>query len=175
VLQMINHGVSTGALFLLVGMVYERRHTRLIAELRGVQTVAPIFAGVFTVVMLSSIGLPGLNGFVGEFLILIGSFLTARWWVVVAAVGVILAAVYLLWAYQRVFHGSPDDANRSFREMNLREGLVMAPLVALILFCGIYPKPMLDRIEPSVKALIEHIGKTTNYQEPQPSTSAAGK
>ena len=175
VLQMINHGVSTGALFLLVGMVYERRHTRQIAELRGIQTVAPIFAGVFTVVMLSSIGLPGLNGFVGEFLILIGSFLTARWWVVVAAVGVILAAVYLLWAYQRVFHGTPDEANRTFREMSLREGLVMAPLVALIVFCGVYPKPMLDRIEPSVKALIEHIGKHTGYQEPQPSTSEAGK
>ena len=168
VLQMINHGVSTGALFLLVGMVYERRHTRQIAELRGIQTVAPIFAGVFTVVMLSSIGLPGLNGFVGEFLILIGSFLTARWWVVVAAVGVILAAVYLLWAYQRVFHGTPDEANRSFREMSLREGLVMAPLVALIVFCGVYPKPMLDRIEPSVKRLIEHVSDKTGYVEPQP-------
>ena len=94
---------------------------------------------------------------------------------VVAAVGVILAAVYLLWAYQRVFHGTPDEANRTFREMSLREGLVMAPLVALIVFCGVYPKPMLDRIEPSVKALIEHIGKHTGYQEPQPSTSEAGK
>ncbi|MFM9120528.1 MAG: NuoM family protein, partial [Acidimicrobiaceae bacterium] len=111
VIQMVNHGVSTGALFLLVGMIYERRHTREIAELRGIQHVAPTFAGVFTVVMLSSIGLPGLNGFVGEFLILIGSFESARWWTIVATVGVVLAALYLLWAYQRVFHGEPDEAN----------------------------------------------------------------
>ena len=111
VMQMVNHGVSTGALFLLVGMIYERRHTREIAELRGLQHVAPIFAGVFTVVMLSSVGLPGLNGFVGEFLILFGSFSHARWWTVVATVGVVLAALYLLWAYQRVFHGEPDEAN----------------------------------------------------------------
>ena len=106
VMQMVNHGVSTGALFLMVGMIYERRHTRQIAELGGIQSVAPIFAGFFMVVMLSSIGLPGLNGFVGEFLILIGSFETARWWVVVATLGVILAALYLLWAYQRVFTAS---------------------------------------------------------------------
>ncbi|MFZ9358682.1 MAG: complex I subunit 4 family protein, partial [Ilumatobacteraceae bacterium] len=116
VIQMVNHGVSTGALFLLVGMIYERRHTREIAELRGIQHVAPIFAGVFTVVMLSSVGLPGLNGFVGEFLILIGSFESARWWTIVATVGVVLAALYLLWAYQRVFHGEPDEANSSFKE-----------------------------------------------------------
>ncbi len=174
VLQMINHGVSTGALFLLVGMVYERRHTREIAQLRGIQTVAPIFAGLFTLVMFSSIGLPGLNGFVGEFLILIGSFLTARWWTVVAAIGVILAALYLLWAYQRVFHGEPDEANRTFRELSLREGLVMAPLAILIVFCGVYPKPMIDRIEPSVKALIEHITQHTGYAEPQPTAQAGG-
>src|SRR4029078_4698522 len=113
VLQMINHGVSTGALFLLVGMIYERRHTRQISELRGIQSVAPIFAAAFMVVMLSSIGVPGLNGFVGEYLILIGSFLSARWWVVIAATGVILAALYLLWAYQRVFHGAPDQQKKS--------------------------------------------------------------
>ncbi|MFM8001980.1 MAG: NuoM family protein, partial [Actinomycetota bacterium] len=105
VVQMVNHGVSTGALFLLVGMIYERRHTREISELRGIQHVAPVFAAIFTVVMLSSVGLPGLNGFVGEFLILIGSFESARWWTIIATVGVVLAALYLLWAYQRVFHG----------------------------------------------------------------------
>ena len=161
VMQMINHGVSTGALFLLVGMIYERRHTREIAELRGIQHVAPIFAGVFTVVMLSSIGLPGLNGFVGEFLILIGSFGAARWWTVVATVGVILAALYLLWAYQRVFHGEPDEANASFKEITAKEGMLMAVFVAIIVFTGIYPKPMLERIEPSVNSFIEHVeGKT---------------
>ena len=140
VIQMVNHGVSTGALFLLVGWIYERRHTRQIAELRGLQKVAPIFAACFTVVMLSSIGVPGLNGFVGEFLVLIGSFLTARWWVVVAATGVILAALYLLWAYQRVFHGQVDDANRHFPELSLKEGLVLLPLIGLIFFMGIYPE-----------------------------------
>ena len=161
VMQMINHGVSTGALFLLVGMIYERRHTREIAELRGIQHVAPIFAGVFTVVMLSSIGLPGLNGFVGEFLILIGSFGAARWWTVVATVGVVLAALYLLWAYQRVFHGEPDEANASFKEITAKEGMLMAVFVAIIVFTGIYPKPMLERIEPSVNSFIEHVeGKT---------------
>ncbi|MBJ7271491.1 MAG: NADH-quinone oxidoreductase subunit M [Ilumatobacteraceae bacterium] len=157
VIQMVSHGVSTGALFLLVGMIYERRHTREIAELRGIQHVAPIFAGVFTVVMLSSVGLPGLNGFVGEFLILIGSFGPARWWTVVATVGVVLAALYLLWAYQRVFHGEPDEANSTFKELTLKEGLLMSVFVAIIVATGIYPKPILDRIEPSVKSFIEHV------------------
>lgn len=168
VLQMINHGVSTGALFLLVGMIYDRRHTREISKLRGLQSVAPIFAAVFMIVMLSSIGVPGLNGFVGEFLILVGSFPTARWWTVVAATGVILAALYLLWAYQRVFHGEPDEENRGFAELKLREGLVMLPLIGLIFFCGVYPKPLLDRIEPSVDRLITHVEEKTGYVEPQP-------
>jgi NADH-quinone oxidoreductase subunit M len=168
VMQMINHGVSTGALFLLVGMIYERRHTRQIAELKGLQKVAPIFAAAFMVVMLSSIGVPGLNGFVGEFLVLIGGFETARWWVVIGATGVILAALYLLWAYQRVFHGEPDEANSSFRELRLREGLVLLPFIGLIVFCGVYPKPMLDRIEPSVKALMDRVELVTGYVAPEP-------
>ncbi|MDQ3177655.1 MAG: NADH-quinone oxidoreductase subunit M [Actinomycetota bacterium] len=167
VLQMINHGVSTGALFLLVGWIYERRHTRQIAELRGIQAVAPIFAAGFMVVMLSSIGVPGLNGFVGEYLVLIGSFATARWWTVVAAAGVILAAVYLLWAYQRVFHGEPDDENRTFRELTMREGLVLVPFIAAIVFVGVYPKPLLDRIEPSVTELIERVESRTDYVAPE--------
>jgi NADH-quinone oxidoreductase subunit M len=169
VLQMINHGVSTGGLFLMVGMLYERRHTRAIAELKGIQKVAPIFAGFFTLIMLSSIGVPGLNGFVGEFLVLIGSFRTARWFTVVAAAGVILAALYLLWAYQRVFHGEPDDANKSFRELKLSEGLVLLPLIGLIVFCGVYPKPMLDRIEPSVRRIMATVEEKSNdptYKDP---------
>jgi len=161
VMQMVNHGVSTGALFLLVGMIYERRHTRQIAELKGLQKIAPIFAGVFMVVMLSSIGVPGLNGFVGEFLVLIGAFPTARWWTVIAATGVILAALYLLWAYQRVFHGEPDEENSTFAELKLREGLVLAPFIAAIVFTGVFPKSMLDRIEPSVKALVTHVEERT--------------
>ncbi len=167
VAQMVNHGISTGALFLLVGMIYERRHTREIAQLNGLQKAAPVMAGFFTLVMLSSIGLPGLNGFVGEFLILIGSFLGARWWAVVAVTGVILAALYLLWAYQRVFHGEPDEANASMKDMNLREWVTMIPLVGLIVFLGVYPKPMLDRIEPSVDKLIAHIeDQVPSFSEP---------
>ncbi len=168
VMQMINHGISTGALFLLVGMIYERRHTREIAQLRGIQQVAPMFAAGFMVVMLSSIGVPGLNGFVGEYLILIGSFLTARWWVVIAAAGVILAALYLLWAYQRVFHGEPDEENKAFPEITLKEAAVLLPLIGIIVFTGVYPKPMLDRIEPSVNSLITHVEERTGYEEPQP-------
>lgn len=166
VAQMVNHGISTGALFLLVGMIYERRHTRAIAELKGLQSVAPIFAAAFMVVMLSSIGVPGLNGFVGEFLILIGSFETARWWTVVAATGVILAALYLLWAYQRVFHGEPDEANKSFKEITLREGALILVFIAIIGFTGLYPKPMLERIEPAVNSLIEHVEKHSDFKAP---------
>ena len=157
ILIMVNHGISTGALFLLVGWIYERRHTRKISELSGLQKVAPIFAGVFTLVMLSSIGVPGLNGFPGEFLVLLGSFASARWWGVVAVSGVILAALYLLWAYQRVFHGPVTEPNKGFRELKLTEGLVIAPLLVLIVFLGLYPKPMLDRIEPSVERLLAHV------------------
>jgi NADH-quinone oxidoreductase subunit M len=166
VMQMVNHGISTGALFLLVGMIYERRHTREIAELRGIQSVAPIFSAAFMIVMLSSIGVPGLNGFAGEFLILIGSFQSARWWTIVAATGVILAALYLLWAYQRVFHGEPDEANSTFAELTLREGALLMVFIGLIGFTGIYPKPMLERIEPSVDKLMEHVVSHSDYKAP---------
>ena len=167
ILQMVNHGISTGALFLLVGMIYERRHTREISELGGLQKAAPILAVIFTVVMFSSIGLPGLNGFVGEFLVLIGSFETRRWWAIIAASGVILAALYLLWAYQRVFHGTPEGENASMPDLTWREGLVLAPLLIAIVGLGVYPKPMLDRIEPSVERLIDHIDKYSDFNQPR--------
>ncbi len=157
VLIMVNHGIITGSLFLLVGMIYERRHTREISELSGLQKVAPIMAGVFTLVMLASVGLPGLSGFPGEFLALLGAFAGARWWGVVATTGVILAALYLLWAYQRVFHGPTTGKNTLMRDMTPSEFLVMLPLLALIVLLGIFPKPMLDRIEPSVEAIIHHV------------------
>jgi NADH-quinone oxidoreductase subunit M len=130
---------------------------------------------VFTVVMLSSIGLPGLNGFVGEFLVLIGSFATRRWWAVVAAAGVILAALYLLWAYQRVFHGEPEGENADMPDMTWREGLIMAPMVGLIVFLGVYPKPVLDRMEPSVDRLIAHIEDNSDFREPAPATPSGGE
>ncbi|MCD9625736.1 complex I subunit 4 family protein [Rhabdothermincola salaria] len=154
VLQMVNHGISTGALFILLGFLYKRRHTYEIAKLKGIAKVAPVYAGIFTVVMMSSIGVPGLNGFVGEYLILLGTFISHRWWAVVAAAGVIVAALYLLWAYQRVFHGEPDEDNKLFPDLDLSERLVMVPLLFLIVFLGVYPKPVLDRIEPSVKRVV---------------------
>jgi len=169
VLQMVNHGISTGALFILVGWIYERRHTREIALLGGLQGVAPIMAAVFTVVMLSSIGLPGLNGFVGEFLILLGAFSSARWWAVVGVSGVILAALYLLWAYQRVFHGPVSGDNEKMSDLKLSELFGIAPLIALIIAMGVYPKPVLDRIEPSVEALVAHIAdRVDGFDEPEP-------
>jgi NADH-quinone oxidoreductase subunit M len=169
-LQMVNHGISTGALFFLVGMLYERRHTREIAAFRGLQKAMPIFAGVFTVVMLSSIGVPGLNGFVGEFLTLTGSFVTRRWWAVVGATGVILAAIYLLWAYQRAFHGEPNDEDVATPDLSWREGLVLAPLLAGIVFLGLYPRPVLERMEPSVDRLLQHVQDRSGHQAPQVTT-----
>jgi len=166
VVQMINHGLSTGALFLLVGMIYEKRHTRQIAELGGLQKVAPWLAGLFLVVMFSSIGLPGLNGFVGEFLVLIGTFVTHRWWAVPATAGVILAALYLLWAYQRVFHGEPTGDNATMTDIGWRERAVMLPLLVAIVFLGVYPKPVLTRIQPSVDAVLGHVHDSTGYRQP---------
>ncbi|MEX2100334.1 MAG: NADH-quinone oxidoreductase subunit M [Acidimicrobiia bacterium] len=175
VIQMVNHGLSTGALFFLLGMIYERRHTYEIVELNGIQKAAPVLAAVFTVVMMSSIGLPGLNGFVGEYLILIGSFATRQWWAVVAAAGVIFAAVYLLWAYQRVFHGPADEANASVAELTWREGLVMVPLLAGIVFLGVYPNPVLERIEPAVDRLIEHVDAHSDFDAPEARTPVAAE
>jgi NADH-quinone oxidoreductase subunit M len=125
--------------------------------------------------MLSSIGVPGLNGFVGEFLVLLGAFTGARWWAVVAATGVILAALYLLWAYQRVFHGTPEGDNATMRDLTLREGLVLAPFVVGIVFMGIYPKPVLERMEPSVKALVAHVEEhAPGFKEPGPKHVVGG-
>ena len=152
ILQMINHGLSTGALFMLVGALYDRRHTRLIADFGGLGRSVPILAGIFLFVALSSMGLPGLNGFVGEFLILLGTWIAYEWWVVPAAFGVVLAAVYLLWAYQRVFHGEPTiEENRVMLDLNIREVAMLAPIMALIVLIGVYPKPFLDPIEPAAR------------------------
>lgn len=158
ILQMVNHGLSTGALFMLVGVLYDRRHTRAIADFGGLAKSVPWLAGVFLFVTLSSIGLPGLNGFIGEFLILLGTFFAYRWWVVPAAFGIVLAAIYLLWAYQRVFHGEPStEANRSMADLSWREAAMLAPLVVLIAAIGVYPKPFLDRIEPSAQKIVRYL------------------
>jgi NADH-quinone oxidoreductase subunit M len=155
ILQMVSHGLSTGALFMLVGLLYERRHTRLISDFGGLAGSVPVLAGVFLFVALSSLGLPGLNGFVGEFLVLLGTFSEYRWWVVPAAFGVILAAVYLLWAYQRVFHGEIRlEANRKLPDLNGREVAMLAPVLVLILVIGVYPQPFLERINPSAQKVV---------------------
>lgn len=159
VLQMVNHGILVAALFLLVAMISRREGSLSIVHLGGLQTRAPVMAGIFTVVVLASIGVPGLNGFIGEFLILTGAFLTHRWWAVAATAGVVLAAVYFLWAYQQIFHGKSRaraDAP-AFSEIRLREAAVVLPLVVLIVFLGVYPKPVLDRITPSVDRLVTHV------------------
>jgi NADH-quinone oxidoreductase subunit M len=159
IIQMINHGLSTGALFLLVGMIYDRRHTRMIRDFGGLAATMPVFATFFMIVMLSSVGLPGLNGFVGEFLILIGSFKSAflgsPWYAVVAASGVVLAAVYLLWSYQRVFFGPVVNAeNRSVKDLSVREWAVLIPVVLMIVWLGVYPKTFLDKSAVSARTTV---------------------
>ncbi len=159
VYQMLNHGISTGALFLMVGMIYARQHTRLIADYGGIAKVIPAFAAVWLIVTLSSIGLPGTNGFVGEFLILTGTFVSkmpgAQWWATFAATGVILGAVYMLWMYQRVYQGDiTREENRHIKDLNLREWLMLAPLVLAIFVMGLFPTPFLDIARPSVARFV---------------------
>jgi len=169
VIQNVNHGLTTGALFLLVGMLYERRHTKQISEFGGLQKVMPMFAGFFLFMVFASIGLPGLNGFVGEFLVLIGSYTTLPWLAIIAASGVVLAAVYLLWAYERVFTGVPDkDENKLLEDLSLREISLLAPLAALILIIGLYPNVLLDKIAPSTESVLDHIELSTDYVIPEP-------
>ena len=155
VYQMLNHGVSTGALFLMVGMIYARQHTRLISDYGGIAKVIPAFAAVWMIVTLSSIGLPGTNGFVGEFLILTGTYWSklpgSQWWATFAATGVILGAVYMLWMYQRVYQGEiTREENRHIKDLTVREWLILSPLIVLIFVMGLFPTPFLDIARPSV-------------------------
>ncbi len=155
VYQMLNHGISTGALFLLVGMIYERRQTYAIEDLGGLKKSMPRFAGLFLIVLLSSMGLPGLNGFVGEFLILLGAFQTARPFAIAAGFGVILTAVYLLWMYKRVMLGEiKNPANAGLRDLNRREGLILLPIVILIFWMGVAPGSFLRALDGTAERLI---------------------
>jgi NADH-quinone oxidoreductase subunit M len=155
---MINHGLSTGALFLIVGMIYERRHTRMIADFGGLARVIPVFTACFMIVTLSSIGLPGLNGFVGEFLILVGTFRVHRLYAVLATAGVVLAAVYMLWMFQRVMFGRvTHDENRRLADLTAREIAVLVPVLLGIIWIGIYPRPFLMVTEASVKQLLAQV------------------
>ena len=156
--QMLNHGISTGALFLLIGMLYLRRHTREISEFGGLWKSVPIYASIFMFAMLSSGGLPGLNGFVGEFLIMAGTYLRSWPAAAFAVTGVILGALYLLWTYERVMFGPITHAvNSTIKDLTPREISVMAPLLVLMLFMGLYPAPIISRVEPSVEKMLEPI------------------
>src|SRR3954454_23889816 len=156
---MISHGFSTGALFLLIGMLYERRHTRLIEDYGGIARVVPVFSLVLTVVALSSIGLPGLNGFVGEFLVLLGSFAAFPWATGLATTGVIFAAAYLLWALQRmIFNRLDDRENEHLTDLTPRELAIMLPLIVGIVWLGLYPAPVLERMEPAPRHYLEAVG-----------------
>jgi NADH-quinone oxidoreductase subunit M len=166
---MISHGFSTGALFLLIGMLYERRHTRLIEDYGGIARVVPVFSLILTVVALSSIGLPGLNGFVGEFLVLLGSFTAFPWATGIATTGVIFAAAYLLWALQRmIFNRLDDRENEHLGDLTSRELAVMLPLVLGIVWLGLYPAPVLRRMEPATRRYLE-----ATTQPGGPGTTAA--
>jgi NADH-quinone oxidoreductase subunit M len=157
-LIMINHGISTGALFLLVGVIYERRHSRLIEAYGGIARVVPMFAAVLTFVSLSSIGLPGTNGFVGEFLVLVGSFKTYPGLTIIATTGVIFAAAYLLWALQRILFNPLDKPENShLADLNKRELAMLVPLIAAIIWLGVYPAPVLRRMEGSAQLLVNRM------------------
>ncbi len=158
ILQMVNHGLSTGALFLLVGMIYERRHTRMIEDFGGLARVIPAFTAAFLIVTLSSIGLPGLNGFVGEFLILVGTFRVHVLYAVLATSGIILAAVYMLWMFQRVMFGGVKHAeNRGLLDLTPREIAVLTPVILGIVWIGIYPNPLLSTTEASAQRLLSKV------------------
>jgi NADH-quinone oxidoreductase subunit M len=175
VLQMINHGLSTGALFLLVGLIYERRHTRLLSEFGGLSKQMPIYATLFMIITMSSIGLPALNGFIGEFTILAGAwdipggygfrlpwlgnlFIGGKFWVVAAVFGIVLGAAYMLWLYQRTMFGPLDNPeNRKLKDLNGREILTILPIVACCFWIGLYPKPFFEILDKPVTAIVERV------------------
>jgi NADH-quinone oxidoreductase subunit M len=183
VLQQINHGISTGALFLIVGVLYERRHTRLISEFGGLATPMPNFAAVYLIVSLSSLGMPILNGFIGEFTILQGAFQVSKAWAAWGTLGVILGAAYLLWLYQRVMFGSvTNPANEHLPDLNLREMVCLVPLIVLAFWIGIYPKPFFSIIEKPVQRIVEQVNPNFYQQErakllpaPTPAVTAEAK
>jgi NADH-quinone oxidoreductase subunit M len=178
ILQMINHGISTGALFLIVGLIYERRHTRMISDFGGLSKQLPIYATFFLIMTLSSIGLPALNGFIGEFTILVGAWQIPRGfhinlpftskallfsgqvWSVLAVLGIVLGAGYMLWLYQRTMFGKLDKPeNQTLSDLNLREVLTLAPLVVLAFWIGLYPRPFFDILRPSVARIVQQMNE----------------
>ncbi len=169
----INHGVSTGALFLLVGMLYERRHTRMIEDYGGIAKVVPIFATVLTIVSLSSIGVPGTNGFIGEFLVLVGSYKTQPVAAVISATAVIFAAAYLLWALQRIIYNKlSKPENEGIKDLNWREIGLLVPILAAIVWMGVYPKPVLEKTEMAARRLVTYV-EATSANTPQTASNSA--
>ena len=158
IVQQLNHGISTGALFLIVGIVYERRHTRLISEYGGLSKIMPVYAAVFLVMTMSSIGLPTLNGFIGEILILQGVFVVQKTWAFFAASGIVLGAAYMLWLYQRTMFGTvTNPKNENLPDLSMREFMTFVPLLVLAVWIGLYPKPFLDRLETSVDRVMMRV------------------
>ena len=173
---MINHGISTGALFFLIGMIYERRHTRLIEDYGGIARVVPMFAAMLTIVTFSSIGVPGTNGFVGEFLVLIGSFRTQPVLSVIATTAVIISAGYLLWAIQRILFNPLDKPeNEHVPDLNRRELAIMLPLVAAIVWLGVYPAPVLRRMEGAATRFVTSVTDRRNMLDQSVADSRRGR
>jgi len=174
VLQQINHGISTGALFLIVGVLYERRHTRLISEFGGLATPMPNYAAIYLIITLSSLGMPLLNGFIGEFTILQGAFIVSKAWAAWGTLGIVLGAAYLLWLYQRVMFGSvTHDVNKALPDLNLREYAILLPLVFLAFWIGIYPKPFFNYINSPVDKIVHQVNPTFYQQATVPGTSVS--
>jgi NADH-quinone oxidoreductase subunit M len=172
IIQMVNHGLSTGALFLIVGLAYDRRHTRLISEFGGLSKQMPVFATLFAIIMLSSMGLPGLNGFIGEFLILVGAFKVSYLWAAFAVTGIVLSAAYMLWLYQRTMFGALENPkNVALQDLSPREMTTLVPIVIMCFWIGLYPSPFLSRMEASVNFILARIHNEQRVAA-QPVTSA---
>ena len=175
IIQQLNHGISTGALFLIVGVVYERRHTRMIGEYGGLSKIMPVYAAVFLVMTMSSIGLPALNGFIGELLILQGVFVANKLWAVVAASGIVLGAAYMLWLYQRTSSArSRTRQNERLPDLSVREFATFAPLIVLAVWIGLYPKPFIEMLDTSVSRVVARVAPqhlaAADCDESQPSS-----
>jgi NADH-quinone oxidoreductase subunit M len=174
--QMLNHGISTGGLFLIVGMVYERRHTRMIADFGGLSKVMPVFATFFMIITLSSIALPGTNGFVGEFLILLGAFKANAVYGVLATTGVVLGAVYMLWMFQRVMFGViTKEENKNLKDLGKREVLILVCMVFFIILMGVYPKMFFKKMDTTVAEYLTFVkARNAQYKTVQPAAAGAG-
>src|SRR5262249_24092545 len=158
ILQQINHGISTGALFLIVGIIYERRHTREIAEFGGLSNIMPVYATLFLIVAMSSLGLPTLNGFIGEFVILQGAFEASKVWAAIGVSGIVLGAAYLLWLYQRTMFGTLDNPkNKTLKDVNFRELMTLLPLIAWAFWIGLYPKPFFHILDKPVQKIVRRV------------------